>query len=399
MELKILKTDTEYEAMLGSIDALMDATPGSSEEEELELLALLVEKYEEENYPINLPDPIEAIKFRMEQEGLSREDLKPFIGSQSKVSEVLNYKRPLSLAMIRSLHEGLGIPAEVLLREPGRSLDTIPPDWRDLPFNELLKRGYFPDFKGSLTEARENADSLLYNLFSVFKENKFDLIYCKRGKEDIMMNALRAWHARVIHLGLQQKLPVIYQRTVTEDFIRRIIQLSYYSKGPQMAAELLMKSGVHFIILNHLPKTYLDGACFLAPDGHPLIGLTLRHDRLDNFWFTIVHELAHLYLHLDESLRAFFDDTETPSKEQSSPEEQQADEFTRKMLIPSEIWEEVSGELLKSNDETLLIKVADRLKIHPAIVAGRVRWETKDYRRFTSLVGHGEVYIQLAEYN
>ena len=120
MEIKVIKTEAEYEATLKRVEALMEAEPGSPQEEELEVLVLLVEKYEAEHYPINLPDPVEAIKFRMEQEGLEPKDLIPYLGSQSKVSEVLNYKRPLSLSMIRSLQEGLGIPAEVLIQKPAR---------------------------------------------------------------------------------------------------------------------------------------------------------------------------------------------------------------------------------------------------------------------------------------
>ena len=122
MNAKILKTDLEYQQALARLSALMDAEYGSPEGEELELLSFLLEKYEKEHFPIDLPDPIEAIKFRMEQQGLTRKDLEAYIGTQSKVSEVLNRKRPLSLAMIRALHDGLGIPAEVLLQEPGREL-------------------------------------------------------------------------------------------------------------------------------------------------------------------------------------------------------------------------------------------------------------------------------------
>ena len=118
MNIKIIKTDAEYEEALARIDALMDAAPGSPQEDELELFSLLVEKYEEVHYPIDLPDPVDAIKFRMEQEGLEPKDMIKYLGSQSKVSEVLNYKRPLSLTMIRNLHEGLGIPAEILLQQP-----------------------------------------------------------------------------------------------------------------------------------------------------------------------------------------------------------------------------------------------------------------------------------------
>ena len=123
MDIKIIKTEAEYEATLARIEALMDAEPDSPQEEELKLLVLLVEKYEAERYPIDLPDPVEAIKFRMEQEGLEPKDIIQYIGSQSKVSEVLNYKRPLSLNMIRRLQEGLGIPAEVLLQKPVQQLN------------------------------------------------------------------------------------------------------------------------------------------------------------------------------------------------------------------------------------------------------------------------------------
>jgi antitoxin component HigA of HigAB toxin-antitoxin module len=99
----------------------MEAEPGPAEEDELQLFSLLVEIYEEEHYPVSMPDPIQAIKFAMAQQGLTRKDLEPYIGSPSKVSEVLNGKRPLSLSMVRALEKGLGIPAEVLLQERGES--------------------------------------------------------------------------------------------------------------------------------------------------------------------------------------------------------------------------------------------------------------------------------------
>jgi len=115
---RLIKTDSEHEAALARIDKLMDAKAGTPRGDELELLAMLVERYEQENFPIARPSPVEAIRFRMEQGGIRQQDLVPFIGSRSKVSEVLGGKRSLSLRMIRSLHEGLGIPAEVLLQVP-----------------------------------------------------------------------------------------------------------------------------------------------------------------------------------------------------------------------------------------------------------------------------------------
>ena len=108
MKPKILKTNDEYEKALGRVEALMDAKPGTRAEEELELWALLVEQYEREHHPVEPPDPINA------------GDLTRFIPNKSKVSEVLNRKRTLSLSMIRALHVGLGIPAEILVQESGQ---------------------------------------------------------------------------------------------------------------------------------------------------------------------------------------------------------------------------------------------------------------------------------------
>ncbi len=120
MKLKIIRNEEMYDEALAFVSSLMDAKPGSKQEEELELWSLLIEQYEKEHHPIEDPDPIEAIRFRMDQLGLHRKDLVPFIGQKSKVSEVLNRKRPLSLPMIRSLHNFLGIPAAVLVRESPR---------------------------------------------------------------------------------------------------------------------------------------------------------------------------------------------------------------------------------------------------------------------------------------
>jgi HTH-type transcriptional regulator/antitoxin HigA len=115
MKPKLIKTRKEYKEFLKRIEKLMDAKPRTSQGEELELLATLVDIYEREYEPIPPPDPLEAIRFRMEQEGFKPKDLIPFIGSRSRVSEVLSGRRPLTLRMIRNLHCGLGIPAQSLI--------------------------------------------------------------------------------------------------------------------------------------------------------------------------------------------------------------------------------------------------------------------------------------------
>ncbi len=118
MEIKPIRTKTDYRAALKKIEVLMSARAGSPEGERLDVMVTLVEAYERKHYPLDLPDPVEAIKFRMEQMALAPKDLVPMIGQINRVYEILNRKRPLTLQMIRRLHQKLGIPAESLIKEP-----------------------------------------------------------------------------------------------------------------------------------------------------------------------------------------------------------------------------------------------------------------------------------------
>jgi len=115
-EVKPIRSKRDYEAALREVERLWGAKSGTRDGDRLDVLATLIDAYEEEHYPIDPPDPIEAIKFRMEQQGLTRRDLEGIIGTRTRIAEVLNRKRGLSIEMIRRLHEHLGIPAEVLIR-------------------------------------------------------------------------------------------------------------------------------------------------------------------------------------------------------------------------------------------------------------------------------------------
>lgn len=115
-DLKPIRTEADYEAALAEIERLWGAPAGAPEGDRLDILATLVDAYENEHYPMDPPDPIEAIKFRMEQQGLTHKDLEGILGTRARVAEVLNRRRGLSINMIRRLHEKLGISAEVLIR-------------------------------------------------------------------------------------------------------------------------------------------------------------------------------------------------------------------------------------------------------------------------------------------
>jgi len=115
MEIKLIKKEKDYQQALKRFEKLFDAAKGSKEGDEAELLSILIEKYEKEHYPIKAPDPIEAIKYIMEEKGLSNKDVVQYFGSKSLVSQVLKRERSLSLKMIRALHRGLGLPYDILL--------------------------------------------------------------------------------------------------------------------------------------------------------------------------------------------------------------------------------------------------------------------------------------------
>ena len=116
MAIKPIKTKKDYQAAMNRLEVIFDAKPGTMEGDELEVLGILIDKYEQEHYPIGYPDPIEAIKFRMEQLGYNQNDLAKVVGLKSRASEILSKKRKLTLEMIRQLHQVLGIPTDVLIQ-------------------------------------------------------------------------------------------------------------------------------------------------------------------------------------------------------------------------------------------------------------------------------------------
>lgn len=120
MNIRPIKTEVDYQAALAEIERLLDAAPNTYESDRLEVLAALVEAYEDRHYPIAEPDPIEAIRYYMESRGLKRKDLEPYLGSRERVNEVLGRKRRLSIKMIRKLHTGLGISADILIQPYAR---------------------------------------------------------------------------------------------------------------------------------------------------------------------------------------------------------------------------------------------------------------------------------------
>ncbi len=392
---KVIKTTVEHDRALARIEELFSAKPGTPEGDELELLLLLVETYEEKEFPIDLPDPVEAIRFRMEQANLKQKDLVSIFGTKGKVSEVLSGKRELSLTMIRNLVNELGIPAAVLLQERGATL--VDSGYLELgkkfPLTEMYKRGWFQGIVGSLQEANEQIEDVLAKFAApVGDPSSLPVLNRQNVRCGSSMNdaALIAWQIRVISEAMREKIPVYQLGTVNEEFLRQVAKLSYFDDGPQLAAEFLRKSGIHLVVESHLPKTFLDGAAMRLGDTGRLVALTLRHDRLDNFWFVLLHELAHIALHIDTGIcEAIVDDLDGASTEKI---EKEADAMAREALIPAKLWKK---EGLTENPTAERIRnFAQKCTIHPSIPAGRVRFERNNFKIFNDLLGRGSVRRQ-----
>jgi len=395
---KVIKTEADYDAALARIEELIDGNPepGTAEADELEVFSLLVEEYESRRFPSSLPDPIGAIKFRMEQQGLTQRDLVPFIGSRGKVSEVLSGKRTLTLSMIRSLHSNLGIPAEVLLQERDPSvLEETGIDWSRFPVREMLSRGWVT---AQVTSVREQAEDIVRGFFAKLDVKPaaamFRTMNHVRSARSMDEYALAAWSARVVIRAREDPPSVRFEPgTVDFDFMREVARLSWSDSGPLLAQEYLRKHGIPLIIEPHLPRTYLDGAAILAGEDRPIIGLTIRHDRIDNFWYCLMHELAHVSRHLDAGVSRFFDDLDV--EDQGNTREEEADELAGEALIPNDVWQRSPARSYRSPEAAE--QLAKELHIHPAIVAGRMRHDSNNYRILNQLVGHRQVRKLFAE--
>jgi HTH-type transcriptional regulator/antitoxin HigA len=338
----------------------------------------------------------------MEQASLEPRDLEPYIGSRGKVSEVLSGKQPLTLPMIRALHKHLGIPAEVLVGDPAPSNNAAGSaslDWSRFPINEMAKRGWLR----SVASAKAKAKDLIGELIASAGGMKAVPMPLCRRNDAMRQNAktdtyaLLAWCLKALAASRAQKLTGTYKSgSITLGSLTELVKLSAHEDGPKRAKDALSRWGVHLVCISHLPKTYLDGAALRSVEGGaPIVALTLRYDRIDNFWFSLLHELAHVGRHFNGEMEAFVDDfslREAPSRHEDI-RENEADEWAEEALIPRDLW--ATADLKSHASYSGIIAFSQRVGVHPAIVAGRVRHETRNFRAFAPLLGTGEVRKQL----
>jgi HTH-type transcriptional regulator/antitoxin HigA len=393
---RVIKTQNEYDAAMARLSALMDMdfAPGSDEEAEIELLALVIESYEQSKVAPAVCDAIDAILFRMDQMNLSPKDLASLLGSASKVSEVLSRKRTLSLAMIRTLHKGLGIPAEVLIGSSDEDVIDFSSEpqynYNKFPLQEMKERGCFPQFTGSIQKIKDHAEELVRGFLreisgSTTKTALLRAPLHQSGSREMDDYALIAWRACVLKKAQNFDHHTRYIKdSITDEWLAELVKLSRFETGPRLAQEYLADHGIVLVIEPHFKKTYLDGAAMLMGDT-PIVALTLRHDRVDNFWFALLHELEHVRKHLTPEYAFIADNLD--DKTRSSQEEIEADEGACNALILASVWD--AAKVRTSHLQKDAIQLADQLRIHPAIVAGRVRYETNNWKLFNRLIKRG----------
>lgn len=393
IEAKVIRSEEQHQAYLLEMQRLIAKNPeiGSIDAERLELFSVLVEAYENQKFPVEVPDPIDAIHFRMQEQGLKQADLVPYIGTRGRVSEVLSRKRPLTIPMIRALSSGLGLSAETLLGVGAPEViqdkkDDI--DWAGFPVKEMIARGWLQRFQNKTIESTEElVKGFIANAGMQFGSAAFRRSLHGDAYSPTTQYSLFAWLARVIQRGREKKgrLGQFDQAIFSPAFLKELVQFSWSNQGPQIAVEFLEAHGIAVVIEPHLKGTLLDGAALQDLDGTPIIGLTLRFDRLDNFWFTLLHEIAHLWKHVNKE-ETFLDNMDSSSEDRR---ELEANRIAKEALISKVAWKRSDAYLNPSVES--IHRLSRELKIHPAIIAGRLRKEREDYTIFNDLMGHGEV--------
>jgi HTH-type transcriptional regulator/antitoxin HigA len=322
--------------------------------------------------------------------------------SQSAMAIAMGISKGLLIRFEATEYENVGLPlllkASELLGNPiSEVFDTVDdkvieiynsqsafdiPFWDLLPIKELIKRNWV-SAKNATSELKEiiYASGSLTNS-AYHKKTTF-------GERTAKEAALFAWESKILSEARKiishTELEYVEHNPI---WLHELAVLSTVPNGPLLAKELLLSKGIILVIERHLDQTYLDGAALLSDEGFPVIGMTLRQDRIDNFWFVLFHELAHVYLHLLSNKFPIFLDEKIGDKT-LDPLEKEANDFARNTLIPPEQWASCVSPVM-TNENAVNID-AKNLNIHPAIIAGRIQFEKDDYSILRGIINHGKI--------
>jgi HTH-type transcriptional regulator/antitoxin HigA len=330
--------------------------------------------------------------------GMSQKDLGDFLGVAEQ--QIQRYEsdryRMASLDRLTEVADALNVRIVERAQLVGSpKLDSVDLSvWQAFPLAEMFKRGWFEDFSGTLSQAKKAAGDLIpaflqgaHSQFAPMALHRKSV----RSSGQVHEAAIAAWEARVRTLADRNPPDRAFDRErLTADWVHGLVALSLEDYGPRLAADYLRSAGISLVIERHLPGTLLDGAALASADHHAIVAMTLRHDRLDNFWFTLLHEIGHLKLHIRlGEYAAIFDDNDSPAADKV---EQDADYFAQEALIPEANWNLAVSRFTPT--EKAVLTDAKRFGVAPAVIAGRVRRDAGDYTLLRTIVGSGEVRRQ-----
>jgi HTH-type transcriptional regulator/antitoxin HigA len=279
--------------------------------------------------------------------------------------------------MIRALEAGLGIPAKALIQKPDASKGLFRP-WSDVLVREMSKRGYF----GKKLFDGTNKETLLAGFFNGHDPAALQLAWRKTHSRLSVRTdnfAALAWAEFIRAKGSRIAPPVKYKDgTVNLVFMQQIVQLSVKENGPLLAQKFLEQHGIVLIVAEHLPKTHADAVTILTDKEKPIIGLSLRYDRIDNFWFTLLHELAHIRLHLHQPDRTvIIDELDAGLGIDISQDERDADALAQEAVVPASKWAISPAKIIPS--PMAAQSLANELGVHVAVVAGFIQYKHQSY--------------------
>jgi HTH-type transcriptional regulator/antitoxin HigA len=384
--MKPIRDHADHMKALARIEELISAPEGSPEADELEVLAILVEKYEEEHYPIPEAPVSEVLKLFMEENNLTPKDMAKYLGSASAVSKILNGSKDLTVNQIRILSNELKIPLTALV---GGTSEESSVNWVAFPLVEMARRGLFGEqylrasFKTLAGEARELVSGLIGDARLDFAAARLRQGIRPGPASDPY--AIKAWLVEVAKRA-QDNLPAQPYKGMSRSELSDLAHLSKKRSGMQLAIRHLEDLGIPVVHVPHYKKSKIDGGVVVIDGGRPTIGLSLRYDRKDYFWFTLLHEAAHIVCgHVKDYLA---DDLLDPDDLEKV--EREANELVEDVTIPAETFNSIIPDPAAATLESV-IRLAQECDVDVSIVAGRVQYKANEYRKFSRLVGRGRV--------
>ena len=280
-------------------------------------------------------------------------------------------------------------------------------DWNEFPVDEAIRRGWIENSAGKSATYRFKAwfskSTGPYATFAYHrrKENEHDC----RAQGYANQSSIFTWQARVLQLAKEEikKSPVNKFR-LDHRWLKELAKQTAYEDGPIRAKHCLREKGIILVIVKDLPNTFLDGAAMLSHEGVPIVALTLRYNRLDYFWYTLFHELGHVYRDLFDRKRFhlnYFDQLLSADENQASYYREDEREIKTYRYLMNQLIDAKTWDTCQSRYSVLVDDVkadAERIGVHPSVVAGRIRFERNDYSLLSDLIGQGQLHKHFAEY-